>query len=74
MEKYFFAPTKERTFALTPDAVIHKLIHALESPKPKTHYYVGAAAHLFAYLRRVLPDGALDWVIALSNRAESQQS
>lgn len=74
MEKYFFvSPNSERKFALTPDAVVNKLIHALESSKPKAHYYVGIAAHTFALLRRILPDTALDWVIHIANKAESQQ-
>lgn len=64
MEKYFFAPEEnERQFTQGPDAVIKKVIAALESKNPKAHYYVGFPAHLFAILRRLLPDNLLDWVM-----------
>ncbi|MDR3477919.1 MAG: SDR family NAD(P)-dependent oxidoreductase [Gammaproteobacteria bacterium] len=53
----------EKKLTLQPDAVVAKLIHALESPHPKARYYVGLPAHLFALLRRLLPDYALDWII-----------
>lgn len=58
----------ERKLTLGPDAVVTKLIHALESPHPKAHYYVGFPAHLFAFLRRILPDKMLDWVMIRSSR------
>jgi short-subunit dehydrogenase len=73
MQKYFFAaPDGERSFTLPPDAVVKKLIHALESGKPKAHYYVGFPAHLFAFLRRILPDNALDWIIRKINKEENK--
>jgi short-subunit dehydrogenase len=71
MQKYFQEPPKsEAAFTAEPDAVVAKLIHALENPKPKTRYYIGLPAHLFAFLRRILPDAALDWVVAQSLRGE----
>lgn len=64
MEKYFFAPDEnKRPFTQGPDAVVKKLIHALESRSPKAHYYVGFPAHLFAWLRRLLSDNMLDWLM-----------
>jgi short-subunit dehydrogenase len=71
MQKHFDEPPKSE-IALTspPEAVVAKLIHALESPRPKTRYYIGLPAHLFAFLRRILPDAALDWVVAQSLRGE----
>ncbi|MES2218581.1 MAG: SDR family NAD(P)-dependent oxidoreductase [Pseudomonadota bacterium] len=54
----------EKKMTLPPDAVVAKLIDALESKHPKARYYVGLPAHMFAWLRRLLPDAALDWVIA----------
>ena len=50
-------------FTLPPDAVLKKVIHALESPKPKLHYPVTVPAHLFAYLKRLLPARWLDKVL-----------
>lgn len=64
MEKSLTSLTRhEETLTLTPDAVVAKLWHALESNRPRARYYVGLPAHLFAFLRRILPDHALDWVI-----------
>jgi short-subunit dehydrogenase len=54
----------EQRLTLPPDAVVAKLIDALESKHPQTRYYVGLPAHLFAWLRRLLPEPALDWIIA----------
>jgi short-subunit dehydrogenase len=57
-------------FALGPEAVVKKLIHALESARPRAHYYVGLPANLFAFLRRALPDFMLDWAIAFACKRE----
>ena len=54
-------------FTLGPEAVLKKLIHALESPRPKSRYYVTVPTYLFGYLRRVLPTALLDALVA--NRA-----
>ncbi len=50
-------------FTLPPAAVVRKLIHALEAPRPKARYYVTFPTYLFATLRRVLPVRALDAVL-----------
>lgn len=60
MEKYFKLTANKKRFTLGPDAVVKKLLHALESKHPKAHYYVCFSAQLFAFLRRVLPDTLLD--------------
>ncbi|MEO8400397.1 MAG: SDR family NAD(P)-dependent oxidoreductase [Gammaproteobacteria bacterium] len=71
MEKYFFKLTaSEKRFTQGPDAVVKKLICALESKHPKAHYYVTFSAHLFAVLRRILPDSALDALMVKINRSE----
>ncbi len=73
METYFFAPDEnERRFTVTPDAVVTKLIHALESSSPKAHYNIGFPAYLFTFLRRLLPDCALDWVMDRVIEGEKQ--
>jgi NAD(P)-dependent dehydrogenase (short-subunit alcohol dehydrogenase family) len=53
-------------FELAPSAVTAKLIHALESPRPKPRYYVTTPTYLSGILRRLLPTRALDWVMARS--------
>lgn len=51
-------------FELPPARVTQKLIHALESRRPRARYYVTTPTHLMGVLRRILPTRALDWVIA----------
>ena len=53
-------------FTLPPDAVLKRVIHALESPRPRARYPVTVPTYLFSVLRRVLPVRALD---ALLRRA-----
>ncbi len=53
-------------FELPCSAVTAKLIHAIESPRPKGRYYVTQATHLMGLARRILPTSALDWLIARS--------
>jgi NAD(P)-dependent dehydrogenase (short-subunit alcohol dehydrogenase family) len=55
-------------FTLPPEAVLKKLIHALESPRPRIRYAVTFPTHLFGVLTRILPDSALGWVIARISR------
>jgi NAD(P)-dependent dehydrogenase (short-subunit alcohol dehydrogenase family) len=58
-------------FTLPPDAVARKLVHALESPRPKPRYYVTTPTHLFAALRRILPTRALDAVLRAVSAREN---
>ncbi len=55
--------TKPNPFKLPPEAVLKKLVHALESPRPKPKYHVTLPTHLMAILRRVLPWRVLDLVL-----------
>ncbi len=47
-------------FTLPPEAVLKKVIHALESPHPQPRYYVTFPTWLFGSLRRILTTRALD--------------
>jgi short-subunit dehydrogenase len=47
-------------FTLPAEAVLKKVIHALESPNPKARYYVTFPTYLFGTLRRLLPTKWLD--------------
>jgi NAD(P)-dependent dehydrogenase (short-subunit alcohol dehydrogenase family) len=49
---------------LGPEAVEHRLVQALEHPRPKPRYRVTFPAHLFAVLKRLLSTRALDRVLA----------
>ena len=50
-------------FTLPPEAVLAKVIHALESPRPRARYAVTTPTHVFAILRRVLGTSQLDWLL-----------
>jgi NAD(P)-dependent dehydrogenase (short-subunit alcohol dehydrogenase family) len=47
-------------FTLPPEAVLKKVLHALESPRPMARYYVTLPTYLFGVLRRVLGTRQLD--------------
>ena len=51
-------------FELPASAVTQKLIHALESPKPKPRYFVTTPTYIMSILKRILPTKALDWILA----------
>jgi NAD(P)-dependent dehydrogenase (short-subunit alcohol dehydrogenase family) len=59
-------------FTLPPEAVLAKVIHALESPNPKVRYPVTFPAHLFWALRRLLPGKWLDRVLLKISSDENQ--
>ncbi|WP_455208563.1 SDR family NAD(P)-dependent oxidoreductase [Kaarinaea lacus] len=59
-------------FTLPPDAVLKKVLHAIESAKPKTRYYVTFPTYLLATLKRVLPHAALDRVLLKISRNENK--
>jgi NAD(P)-dependent dehydrogenase (short-subunit alcohol dehydrogenase family) len=47
-------------FTLPADAVLKKVIHALESPRPKVRYPVTVPTYLFGALRRILTSRGMD--------------
>jgi len=59
-------------FTLPPEAVLAKVIHALESNKPKPRYYVTFPTYLFGTLRRILPTRWLDKVLLYVSKSEMQ--
>lgn len=60
---YFKSNQKNSRFSQGPEAVFKKLLHALESPSPKAHYYIGFTAKLMATLKRFLPEKILDAIL-----------
>jgi hypothetical protein len=50
-------------FTSPASAVTDKVIHALESPRPKIRYYVTFPTYLFAFLKRILPVSWLDYLL-----------
>ncbi|MGD8644659.1 MAG: SDR family oxidoreductase [Chromatiales bacterium] len=59
-------------FTLPPEAVLKKVIHALESPRPRARYYVTFPTYLFGTLRRLLPSRWLDRVLLAVSRSENR--
>jgi len=51
-------------FELPPQAVVDKLIHALEADRPRPRYYVTTPTRISGILKRILPTRALDWVLS----------
>ncbi|WP_299817797.1 SDR family oxidoreductase [uncultured Roseibium sp.] len=47
-------------FKLGPEAVVKKLIHALEAKRPRARYHVTVPTTVMAVAKRVLPTGLLD--------------
>jgi NAD(P)-dependent dehydrogenase (short-subunit alcohol dehydrogenase family) len=62
VEKRLEGP-KPVPFTLPPEAVLKKVIHALEARRPKARYGVTFPAHLFLMLRRLLPARVLDRIL-----------
>ncbi|MEJ2644883.1 MAG: SDR family NAD(P)-dependent oxidoreductase [Gammaproteobacteria bacterium] len=60
-------------FTLPAEAVVKKVIHALESPRPRIRYYVTFPTYLFATLKRVLPWRTLDRVLSGVGRGERRR-
>ncbi len=50
-------------FTLPPEAVLEKVVHALDSRRPRARYPVTVPSVAFWWLKRVLPVRAMDWVL-----------
>ncbi|KPQ07713.1 MAG: putative short-chain dehydrogenase [Rhodobacteraceae bacterium HLUCCA12] len=50
-------------FELPPSAVSARLVHALESPRPRPRYHVTTPTRAMAILGRLLPLRAMDWLV-----------
>ena len=55
---------KKDRFELPPSAVTDKLIHALESSRPRPRYYVTTPTHIAGILKRLLSTRLLDRVMS----------
>ncbi|MEI2655794.1 MAG: SDR family oxidoreductase [Nitrosomonas sp.] len=56
-------------FTLPPEAVLKRVIHALEAPKPQPRYYVTFPTYLFGFLKRILSTRAMDVLLAKSGNS-----
>lgn len=65
MERRLQAQGAPTPFTLPPEAVLQRVIQALESRCPRPRYYVTFPTYLFGYLRHLLPTR---WLDALTRR------
>lgn len=72
MENRLTKPGPAAPFTLPPEAVLEKVIHALESGRPRIRYPVTFPAYLFAWLKRLLPGRALDGVLGRVGKDENR--
>ncbi len=56
-------------FTLPPEAVLKRVIHALEADKPQPRYYVTFPTYLFGILKRILSTRVLDVLLAKSGNS-----
>ena len=50
-------------FTVPPEAVVQRIVHALESRRPRARYYVTVPAYVLAFLRAILPARWLDAIV-----------
>jgi len=72
MEKRLTKQGPAAPFTLPPEAVLAKLVHAVESPRPRARYYVTFPTHLFGTLKRLLTSRGLDRVLRRVSRGENR--
>ena len=68
MEQRLTQEGPAQPFTLPPEAVLKKLVHALESPRPRPRYYVTFPTHLLGALRRALSTRGLDGLMRKASR------
>lgn len=64
LRKRLYEDAGPDTFELPPEAVLKRLLHAVESPKPRPRYYVTTPTYVLGFLRRILSTRALDTLLA----------
>ncbi len=63
---------KEPAFTLPASAVLAKVVHALESPRPKPRYYVTVPTYAFGILKRLLSSRLLDRALMAASGGENR--
>ncbi|WP_249691917.1 SDR family oxidoreductase [Stappia sp. WLB 29] len=57
-------------FKLPARAVVKRLVHAVEAPRPRARYRVTVPTTVMAGLKRLLPTRGFDWVLSRAARSE----
>lgn len=61
---HLYGNTGRAPFQREPYAVVRRLIHAIESPRPRPRYHITPAVHIAEGLRRALPQRMIDAISA----------
>jgi len=72
MERRLTKPGPAQPYTLGPEAVLEKLIHALESPHPRQRYPVTVPTHFLGILKRVVSGKTLDRILLYFSRRENR--
>lgn len=64
LDRLYKPDARKDRWELPAAAVTAKLIHAVESPRPRARYYVTTPTHIAGFFKRILPTRLLDRVIA----------
>lgn len=64
LQKRLYQPSGPDRFELPASAVTAKLVHAVEARRPRARYPVTLPTRAIGLARRVLPTGALDWILS----------
>ncbi len=72
MERRLTKPGPAQPFTLQPEAVLAKVIHAMESRRPKPRYYVTVPTYFLGTLRRLLSTSAIDATLRYFSRRENR--
>ncbi len=67
LEPRLYKEYEKDRFELGPESVLRKLIHALESPRPRPRYYVTTPTYIAGTLKRLLPTRLFDAVMRRSS-------
>lgn len=70
MLSHYRQNSSDTIFTKKPDAVIKKLIHAIEARKPRIKYPVTVPAHLLIFLKRILSANMLNKLLNLASKKE----
>ncbi|MEL6952904.1 MAG: SDR family NAD(P)-dependent oxidoreductase [Pseudomonadota bacterium] len=62
--RHLYEDTGRAPFQVDEAAVTARLIHAIESPRPKARYLITGATWIVETARRVLPQSGLDWLVS----------
>lgn len=72
MERRLQKPGPAAPFTLPPEAVLKKVIAALEDRRPRPRYYVTVPTRLFATVRHLLSYRAMDGLLRRVSRSENR--